>query len=197
MKNPFKKIFKMNTNENNTAEENELDTNGSEFINEPTETNEQETELTEESVIEKLTAQLADSNDKFIRLYSEFDNYRKRTAKEKIDLTKTAGEDIFKAILPVIDDFERGIKAMDESKDIIALKEGVDLIYTKMKNILEQKGLEAMPSTGTIFNSDIHEAITNIPAPTEDLKGKVVDELEKGYLLNGKVIRFAKVVVGS
>jgi molecular chaperone GrpE len=187
----------MNSNEGNISPENELENNNSENLGEQTETAQQEPVVTEESEIEKLKAQLAESNDKFIRLYSEFDNYRKRTAKEKIDLSKTAGEDVFKAILPVIDDFERGIKAMDTAQDIVALKEGVDLIYNKMKNILIQKGLEPMETNGTIFNSDIHEAITNIPAPTEDLKGKIVDELEKGYLLNGKVIRFAKVVVGN
>lgn len=188
----------MNTHENNTTPEQEIENSTVENTDGQTQPEEQkETVSSEESEIDKLKSQLAESNDKFIRLYSEFDNYRKRTAKEKIDLSKTAGEEIFKAILPVIDDFERGIKAMDTAQDIVALKEGVDLIYNKMKNILIQKGLEPMETNGTIFNSDIHEAITNIPAPTEDLKGKVLDELEKGYLLNGKVIRFAKVVVGS
>lgn len=197
MKNRLKKIFKMETNQNETTdnEANELETNSAEQNTENA--TEQDTDASPESEIVKLKAQLVESNDKYIRLYSEFDNYRKRTAKEKIDLSKTAGEDIFKAILPVIDDFERGIKAMDDAKDIAALKEGVDLIYNKFKNTLVQKGLEAMPSIGETFDSEIHEAITNIPAPNEKLKGKVVDELEKGYKLNGKVIRFAKVVVGS
>jgi len=129
-------------------------------------------------------------------LYSEFDNYRKRTQKEKIELHKTAGEDVFKILLPVLDDFERAMNAMNDAKDIAAVKEGIELIYNKMKNSLQQKGLAAMESKGEVFNADIHEAITNISAPTEDLKGKIVEEVEKGYSLNGKVIRFAKVIVG-
>lgn len=198
MKNRLKKIFKMETKQNETTdnEANELEANSTEQNTENT-TEQDIVDASPESEIEKLKAQLAESNDKYIRLYSEFDNYRKRTAKEKIDLSKTAGEDIFKAILPIIDDFERGIQAMDDAQDIVALKEGVDLIYNKFKNTLIHKGLEAMPSKGETFDSEIHEAITNIPAPNEELKGKVVDELEKGYKLNGKVIRFAKVVVGS
>jgi molecular chaperone GrpE len=138
-----------------------------------------------------------ESNDKFLRLYSEFDNFRKRTAREKIELSKTAGEDIMKSILPVLDDFDRGLKSMNESTDVEALKEGVNLVYHKLKTILQQKGLEEMDATGKDFDADIHEAITNIPAPDESMKGKVIDQVEKGYALQGKVIRFAKVVVGS
>ncbi len=151
------------------------------------------TETQEEVLSEKLT----EANDKFLRLYSEFDNFRKRTAREKIELSKSAGEDVFKLILPVLDDFERGIKAADEASDVQAVKEGMNLIFQKLKNSLQQKGLAEMESKGFAFDADLHEAITNIPAPEEGLKGKVVDELEKGYLLNGKVIRFAKVVVGA
>jgi len=142
-------------------------------------------------------AKINELNDKYLRLYSEFDNYRKRTAKEKIDFMKTAGEDVFKALLPVLDDFERAIKTNAEIKDIEGAKEGFNLIYNKLKSTLTQKGLEEMKSMGEVFDSDIHEAITNIPAPSDDMKGKVVDELEKGYSLNGKIIRFAKVVIGQ
>jgi molecular chaperone GrpE len=145
----------------------------------------------------KLEEQLAEINDKYLRLFSDFDNYRKRTAKERIELAKTAGEDFFKAILPVLDDFERGLKAMNEAADVNALKEGVDLIYNKLNNTLTSKGLEPLTSIGNTFDADIHEAITNIPAPSEDMKGKVIDEVERGYALNGKVIRYAKVIVGN
>ncbi|MBL0048523.1 MAG: nucleotide exchange factor GrpE [Bacteroidetes bacterium] len=146
---------------------------------------------------EVLSEKLTEANDKFLRLYSEFDNFRKRTAREKIELSKTAGEDIFKTILPVLDDFERGIKAAEEASDVAAVKEGMNLIFQKFKNSLQQKGLAEMESKGLAFDADLHEAITNIPAPDDSMKGKVVDELEKGYTLNGKVIRFAKVVVGA
>jgi len=145
----------------------------------------------------KLEEQLAELNDKYLRLFSDFDNYRKRTAKERIELAKTAGEDFFKAVLPVLDDFERGLKAMNEAADVNALKEGVDLIYNKLNNTLTAKGLEPLISIGNTFDADIHEAITNIPAPSEDMKGKVIDEVERGYALNGKVIRYAKVIVGN
>ncbi|HCQ29846.1 MAG TPA: nucleotide exchange factor GrpE [Flavobacteriales bacterium] len=137
-------------------------------------------------------------NDKFLRLYSEFDNYRKRTQKEKADLHKSAGEDVIKSLLPVLDDFERAMKAMDENDDPQHVKEGVKLIYNKLLNTLKQKGLEPMEdATGKEFNVEEHEAITRIPAPSEDMKGKVIDQVERGYKLNGKVIRYAKVVVGQ
>lgn len=145
----------------------------------------------------KLEEQLAELNDKYLRLFSDFDNYRKRTAKERIELAKTAGEDFFKAVLPVLDDFERGLKAMNEAADVNALKEGVDLIYNKLNSTLIAKGLEPMTSIGNTFDADIHEAITNIPSPSEEMKGKVIDEVERGYTLNGKVIRYAKVIVGN
>lgn len=150
-----------------------------------------------ESIEKQLQSKVDELNDKYIRLYSEFDNYRKRTQKEKIDLHKTAGEDVFKMLLPVLDDFERAMNSMQQAKDLNAVKEGVELIYNKLNNNLQQKGLAAMESKGVVFDADIHEAITNVPAPSEDLKGKVVEEVEKGYSLNGKVIRFAKVIVGS
>lgn len=145
---------------------------------------------------EALKNEVAELKDKFLRLYSEFENYKRRTAKEKIDLTKTANEDVLSAILPVVDDFERGMKSMVEAKEVSALKEGISLIYHKLFKVLESKGLKPMESIGQEFNSELHEAITQIPA-SEDMKGKVVDEVEKGYYLHDKVIRFAKVVIGS
>ena len=139
---------------------------------------------------------LAEINDKYIRLYSEFDNFKKRTLKERIELIHSAGEDVFKLILPLLDDFERAIKANETAKDINAVTEGVKLVQQKFLNSLTSRGMEEMKALGEEFNSDLHEAITNLPAATEDMKGKVVEVVEKGYLLNGKVIRFAKVIVG-
>lgn len=148
--------------------------------------------------LEEKEIQIKELNDKYLRLYSEFDNYRKRTQKERIELIQTGGEDIFKVLLPIIDDFERAQKSMDEKADFAVLKEGVDLIYNKLISSLTSKGLQQMPSSvGEKFDSDIQEAITQIPAPSEDMKGKVIDEVEKGYLLKEKVIRYAKVVVGQ
>ena len=173
--------------------------NNNQQTEENTSANAEEGELpqADSSPIAKLEEQLAELNDKYLRLFSDFDNYRKRTAKERIELAKTAGEDFFKAVLPVLDDFERGLKAMNEAADVNALKEGVDLIYNKLNNTLTAKGLEPLTSIGNTFDADIHEAITNIPAPSEDMKGKVIDEVERGYALNGKVIRYAKVIVGN
>lgn len=136
-------------------------------------------------------------NDRYLRLYSEFDNYRKRTIKEKADIIKTAGEDVFKSVLPVIDDFERAIKANENSNDIKAIREGIHLIYNKLKSNVQQKGLTAFDSIGQAFDADTMEAITHIPAADDSQKGKVVDEIEKGYKLGDKVIRFAKVIVAQ
>lgn len=145
----------------------------------------------------ELQAKVNELNDKYLRLYAEYDNYRRRTAKESIELQATAGKDIIVSVLGVLDDFDRAQKSMETAKEIGAVKEGIQLIHNKLKNALQNKGLEEMKSVGEEFNSDLHEAITNIPAPSEEMKGKVVDEVEKGYYLNGKVIRFARVVVGQ
>lgn len=138
-----------------------------------------------------------ESNDKYLRLYSEFDNFRRRTAKERIELLQNAAGDMITAILPVLDDFDRAIKSNEEASDIEGVKEGFQLIRQRMKTLLDQKGLKDMEAIGNEFDTDLHEAITNIPAPSEDMKGKVVDVVEKGYYLNDKVLRFAKVVVGN
>lgn len=142
-------------------------------------------------------ARFEDINDKYLRLYSEFDNFRKRTIKEKSDLIKTAGADIFTVILPVLDDFDRAIKSLETSDDLEALREGQKLIHHKLKNLLLSKGLEELDSIGKEFDSELHEAITSVQVNDESQKGKVIDEIEKGYTLNGKVIRFAKVIVGA
>jgi molecular chaperone GrpE len=155
------------------------------------------TEDTKDKTSDELKEQYKTLNDKYLRLYSEFDNYRRRTAKEKIETVATAGAEIISTLLPVLDDFERAMKSVEKTADVTALKEGTSLIYNKFLGTLTKKGLEPMDALGKAFDPELHEAITNIPAPNEDMIGKVVDEVEKGYLLNGKVIRFAKVVVGS
>ena len=150
-----------------------------------------------EGEFKKLEKEIADLNDKYLRLYAEYDNFRKHTARERLDYMSTAGEDVLKAFIPVVDDFERGIKANEKITDVKPINEGIQLIFNKLQSILKSKGIEAMKSIGETFDPETMEAITNIPAPTPDMKGKVVDEVEKGYLMNGKVIRFAKVVVGA
>ena len=167
----------------------------------PAGTEESVKEQEEETPDEKLTQlqeELAALNDKYLRLYSEFDNYRKRTLREKIELSKTASAEVITLLLPVIDDLERAILSHSQAGESVApLTDGITLIYNKFLALMNQQGLEPMKSLGEVFDTDFHEAVTNIPAPKPDLKGKVVDEIQKGYQLNGKVIRFAKVVVGS
>jgi molecular chaperone GrpE len=152
-----------------------------------------------EEMIRQLQLKCDDLNDKYLRLYSEFDNYRKRTQKERIELSRTASEDIILSLLPVMDDIERALVSTLKSSEGMEVvpKEGLQLIYQKFKSLLSQKGLEVIPAIGESFDVDFHDALTNIPAPSEDMKGKVVDEVEKGYKLNGKVIRYSKVVVGN
>lgn len=136
-------------------------------------------------------------NDKFLRLYSEFENYRRRTAKEKLDALRNGGSDIAKDLLPVLDDFDRAVASNDNIDDTETLKEGFILIHSKLKRILESKGLKEMDSMEKPFDTEFHDAITNIPAPTEELKGKVVDVAEKGYFFNDMILRHAKVIVGK
>jgi molecular chaperone GrpE len=147
--------------------------------------------------LEELGIKLQDISDKYVRLSAEFDNYRKRTLKEKMELTKSAGEKILINVLPVMDNFERALQSIDSTKDIDAIKDGVHLIYGNFKEFVTQNGVKEIETKNQAFDTDIHEAITKIPAPTEKLKGKVVDCVEKGYFLHDKVIRFAKVVIGE
>ena len=146
---------------------------------------------------EELQAQVKDLQDKYIRMMAEFDNFRKRSLKERMELLKSAGEDILVNILPVMDDFERGLQVMETSTDLEAVKSGVQLIYNKFKDFLSQRGVKPIEAIKLDFNVDEHEAITKIPAPEEGLKGKVVDVVQKGYYLNDKVIRYSKVVIGE
>lgn len=180
---------------------NEENTNNDQNLSEEekpvTDTNTEKNENTSVSEEEKLKKQIAELNDKYLRLYSEFDNFRKRTMKEKSELIKTASEDVLKSVLPVIDDFERAIKANESITDATPIKEGISLIYNKLKNSTQLKGLTAFDSIGQDFNADTMEAITHIPATDESQKGKIIDEVEKGYKLGDKVIRYAKVVVAN
>ncbi|MGY0038128.1 nucleotide exchange factor GrpE [Pedobacter sp. NJ-S-72] len=153
--------------------------------------------VVEISAEEQLKLDNAALNDKYLRLFAEFDNFKRRTQKERVELLQTAGKDVIISMLPVLDDFDRANKATENATDVNAIREGIQLVHTKLKSILNQKGLKEMESINLAFDTDHHEAITKVPAPTEELKGKVIDELEKGYTLNDKVIRFAKVVVGS
>ena len=151
-----------------------------------------------ENRTEDLELEVVQLNDKYLRLYSEFDNYRKRSLREKIELSKSAASDLITTLLPVLDDFERAMNAMETGEDKEnAHNDGINLIYNKLKNILSQQGLELMKVMGEEFNTDFHEALTKIPSPKPELKGKVVDVIQNGYLLNGKVIRYEKVVVGN
>ena len=150
-----------------------------------------------EDEISKLLSELSESKDKYMRLSAEFDNYRRRTLKEKMDLTKTAGENIMLKILPVVDDFERAMGSMKEAKDCNAIMEGINLIYNKFKEFIAQQGVQEIEAMDKEFDTDLHEALTKIPATKKKQKGKVVDVIEKGYKLHDKVIRFSKVVVGE
>lgn len=148
--------------------------------------------------IEELNNQVAELKDKYLRLFAEFDNYKKRTIKEKVDMMKTAAQDTMSALLPVLDDFDRAKKnAQDENSVVHFDNEGVLLVYNKLIHSLNQKGLQPMESTGKDFNPEYHEAITEVPAPSDEMKGKIIDTIEKGYFLKDKLIRHAKVVVGK
>lgn len=147
--------------------------------------------------VQELGEKLSVLNDKYLRLSAEFDNYRKRTLKEKMELTKSAGEKVLSGILPVMDNFERALKSMETAEDVPALREGVELIYLNFKDFLSQNGVKEMECLHTDFDPELQEAVTKIPAQSEDMKGKVVDCIQKGYTLNDKVIRFPKVVVGE
>ena len=154
-------------------------------------------EETAENPVAKLTQELEEQKDKYIRLFAEFDNFKRRNAKERVELIQTAGKDVIVSLLDVMDDCDRAEKQIRATEDASQTREGVQLIFNKLRNTLQAKGLKAMESIGTEFDVEKHEAITEIPAPTEDMKDKVIDEVQKGYYLNDKIIRFAKVVVGK
>lgn len=171
--------FNMNTDENAA---------GTTYLNEPVEN---------EDEIEKLTTQITEQKDKYIRLLAEFENYKRRTSKERLELIQTAGKDIIVSLLDVLDDCDRAEQQLKSSGDIDQIKQGIQLVFSKLRNTVQAKGLKAMESKQQEFDVEKHEAITEIPAPTKDGVGKVLDEVQKGYYLNDKLIRFAKVVVGK
>ncbi len=176
---------------NSVAEGQELNTdesvNGSQHLSEPVE---------EEKEQETLKAKIEELNDKYLRQVAEFDNFRRRSAKERMELIQTAGREVIISLLDVLDDSERAQKQMDATEDLKQIKQGVQLVFTKLRNTLQAKGLTPMQAKGQDFNADLHEAITEIEA-TREMKGKVIDEVIKGYYLNDKIIRYAKVVVGK
>jgi molecular chaperone GrpE len=184
-------------------QENEfLDTSAAETMSATDETSASSTqEQTNEQApivdTEKLSAELAEQKDKYLRLFAEFENYKRRTSKERIELISTAGKDIMVSLLDVLDDADRAEKNLEQSNDFTTQKEGVQLVFNKLRTQLQQKGLKAFDSIKQDFDVEKHEAITEIPAPAEELKGKVIDEVQKGYMLGEKIIRFAKVVVGK
>ncbi|HWB28602.1 MAG TPA: nucleotide exchange factor GrpE [Chitinophagaceae bacterium] len=180
--------------QDNTAEMSDLnfstDENaaGTSFLDEP---------VQEESEVEKLKEELAGQKDKYLRLMAEFDNFRRRTAKENLEMRQTAGKDVITSLLDVLDDCDRAEKQIAKTDDVNQVREGVKLVFDKLRKNLQGKGLKAMESINTPFDVEKHEAITEIPVPNDKMKGKVVDEVQKGYYLNDKLIRFAKVVVGK
>ena len=171
--------FDINTDENAA---------GTSYLNEP---------VAEENEIEKIEDELKEQKDKYLRLMAEFDNFRRRTAKERLELIQTAGKDVIVSLLDVLDDCDRAEKQLQTTDDIALQKEGIQLVFNKLRTTLQNKGVKAMESIQTDFDVEKHEAITGIPAPSTELKGKVLDEVVKGYYLNDKLIRFAKVVVGK
>lgn len=160
-------------------------------------TEEQSAQPETENITEKLQAEIAEQKDKYIRLFAEFDNYKRRSAKERIELMQTAGKEVITSMLDVLDDCDRAEKQIQSSSDIEQIKQGVGLVFNKLRTTLQAKGLKVMETINTEFDVEKHEAITEIPAPTPELSGKVIDEVQKGYYLNDKIIRFAKVVVGK
>ncbi|MDO9552046.1 nucleotide exchange factor GrpE [Rhodonellum sp.] len=181
--------------ENTAPEEKEVNKEEDVFTNDASATENDADVLSGE---EKLMGEIQELKDKYLRLYSEFENYRRRTSKERIDLIKTASEDVIAEIIPVVDDFERAFKASEDEKDVEVVRNGNQLIFHKLVKVLEIKGLKVMEDLiGKPFDADKQEAITNVPAPSEELKGKVIDVIEKGYTLGDKVVRYAKVVIGA
>lgn len=165
------------------------------IVEEAASVSEEQDPSTEETV--STAEKLAELNDKYLRLQAEFDNYRKRTLKERMELMKTAGEDVLIGFLPIMDNIERASKSMENAQDMVAIKEGVEIILKELSAYLKQKGVKELTAEGELFNTDLHNAVTKFPVSEEDKKGKVIDVVRKGYTLHDKVIRFAEVVVGE
>lgn len=182
--------------------DNEVATDAAENTDNPTEVEEgggevEEKPKTKDDQIAELELLVGESKDKYLRLYAEFDNFKKRSIKEKIDYLKSAKRETIHALLPVLDDFDRAKQSADDDDSVEQFSDGVNLVYNKLKGIMANQGLKVMESTGEVFDPELHEALTEIPAPSEDMKGKIIDTIDKGYTLNDKIIRHAKVVVGK
>lgn len=199
MRNPFRRMNQVNEKEQETMNQDQTQAESAGLYTDENAagTHGLNEEIIEEPLSETLKKEIEEQKDKYLRLFAEFDNFKRRTAVEKNELRATGGREIMTSLLDVMDDFERTEKVLADSTDLDAVKQGVNLVFAKLRNTLEQKGLKVMNSVHTDFNADLHEAITEVPAPNEELKGKVVDELQKGYSLGGKIIRYAKVVVGK
>ncbi len=206
--NPFYKNKKKTMNENKEYKENEQEpiedatleqdaVIDGDYAGESEDTQAEQEVNTLENQLVELQAQVDKEKKEYLFLAAEFDNYRKRTLKEKAEIIKNGGENVLKGLLPIVDDFERGLKAAESSEDAKSVLEGMTLIYNKLVKYLESMGVKEMASTGEEFNSDLHEAIAQVPAPSEDMKGKVLDTVQKGYMLNDKVLRHAKVAVAQ
>lgn len=192
MKIPFINRMKDTT----STEENKAEDSNQEMQQENNDSTIKPETLTETEQIAELQAEVAEQKNNFLRLYAEFENYKKRSIKERIDLLKSASADVIQSMLPVLDDFERAFKALEGQDDTNPLHQGSILIYNKLKTLLEQKGLKQMEAIGTDFDTDMHDAITSLPV-NDDQKGKVIEEVEKGYYLNDKILRHSKVIVGA
>lgn len=193
----FKGMNNEHTQENQQEEVQNQPAGGHENPENPSADPVQNEQEAENASVRDLEAELKEKDDKYLRLYAEFENYKKRTINERRELYKNASQEVMIALIPVLDDFERALKAMQNATEVAPIREGIELVSNKFKNTLAAKGLKAMESIGKPFDADLHEAVTNIPAPSEDMKDKVIDEVEKGYYLGDKVIRFAKVIVGQ
>ena len=203
VKNPFRRIFPQMANDNTLPQDDNLTADPAHTAGEMADADGETTDpnLTATGASEpeasRTDVELADLKDKYLRLAAEFENYKRRTSKERIELFKTASQELMVALLPVLDDFERARNATAATTDADAVRESIEIIQSKLNKTLQQKGLVAMKAKGGDFDAELHEAITQIPAPSDDLKGKIVDEVEKGYYLGDKVIRHAKVVLGQ
>ena len=187
----------VNENADNMAQNEEMDEALANVLNADDSRSGGELNEGNDEEIEKLQSEIQEQKDKYLRLMAEFDNFKRRTAKEKEELRLTGGKDIVQSLLVVLDDVDRASKQLDATTDVNLLKEGISLIFNKLRAIMQQKGLRAMDAVNQEFNPDLHEAITEIAAPTEEMKGKVIDMVEPGYYLNDRLIRHAKVVVGK
>jgi len=204
VKNPFRRIFPQMANENNLPEDDNLTADPNHVAGEMADTNDGENtdpNMTATGAPQpeatRTDAELAEIKDKYLRLAAEFENYKRRTSKERIDLFKTANQELMTVLLPVLDDFERARNATAATEDANAVRDAIEIIQSKLNKTLQQKGLTLMEAQGGDFDAELHEAITQIPAPSDDLKGKIVDVVEQGYYLGDKVIRHAKVVLGQ